>query len=130
MVQNISALVPVLSSSFSPHDMAKVTAANSSGGVLPQQISPATQHDVSADGQSEKDVNNADITKAVSYLNDYIQNFRRDLKFSVDEDSGRVVVKVIDSETNEVIRQIPSEEALTLSRRLEQASGFLLRAQA
>jgi flagellar protein FlaG len=36
------------------------------------------------------------------------------------------VVRVIDSETKELIRQIPSEELLAISRRLEAATGLLV----
>lgn len=55
---------------------------------------------------------------AVSQINDYVQNLQRNLQFTVDEESGKDVVTVIDSESKEVIRQLPSEEALALARRL------------
>jgi flagellar protein FlaG len=47
------------------------------------------------------------------------------LQFSVDKDTHSTVVKVIDSETNKLIRQIPSEELLSISKRLEAATGML-----
>jgi flagellar protein FlaG len=56
--------------------------------------------------------------RVVSELKDYVQNSQRNLDFQVDDATGRVVVKVIDSNSNTVIRQIPSEEILALSRRL------------
>jgi flagellar protein FlaG len=40
----------------------------------------------------------------------------RNLQFSVDEDSGRSVIRVVNAETQELVRQIPSEEALRISR--------------
>ena len=58
------------------------------------------------------------LHEAVSQINDYVQNLQRNLQFTVDEESGRDVVTVIDSQSEEVIRQIPSEEVLELSRRL------------
>lgn len=58
------------------------------------------------------------VEQTVMRMNEYLREIRRDLNFSVDDDSGRVVVKVINTETNEVIRQIPSEEALELAERL------------
>ncbi len=76
------------------------------------------------------------LEKVVSQLNAYIQNTQRDMNFSVDEVTGRVVVKVIDSATEEVIRQIPSEEMLAISRHLleslesEQPKGFLIELKA
>lgn len=59
------------------------------------------------------------VQKAVAKLNDYIQSVQRDLKFNMDEESGKVVVKVVDRNTNEVVRQIPDEVALKLARDLQ-----------
>ncbi|MCK4951175.1 MAG: flagellar protein FlaG, partial [Gammaproteobacteria bacterium] len=78
------------------------------------------------------------VKVAVEKLNTQIQSLQRDLSFSIDEDSGRTVVRVIDSETKEVVRQIPSEEVLKLAQQLEvilsevgeQLSGVLLEEQA
>jgi flagellar protein FlaG len=47
------------------------------------------------------------------------------LQFSIDEESGETVVKVVDTETDEVIRQIPSEEMLALARNLQRMEGLL-----
>ena len=55
---------------------------------------------------------------AVSQINDYVQNLQRHLQFTVDEATGKDVVTIIDTESKEVIRQLPSEEALALARRL------------
>jgi flagellar protein FlaG len=52
---------------------------------------------------------------------------RASLEFSIDDASGRTVVKVVDAETKELIRQIPSEEVLALARNLERIEGLLLR---
>ncbi len=56
------------------------------------------------------------VDRAVSQINDYVQNVQRSLQFSIDELSGRNVVKVIDKTTEEVIRQIPIEEVLVIAR--------------
>jgi flagellar protein FlaG len=55
---------------------------------------------------------------AVSDINNYVQNLQRSLLFTVDEESGKDVVTVLDTETEEVIRQYPSEEVLVIARRL------------
>ena len=67
-----------------------------------------------------------DLEKAVSEINDYVQTLNRSLQFSVDDDSGRTVIKVIDPQSDEVIRQIPPEEILAIARVLqEQVKGAL-----
>ena len=66
-----------------------------------------------------KDTKNPDdLQQAVSKLNDYVQNMQRDLQFSLDQESGTMVVKVIDTKSEKVIRQIPNEETLRLARNL------------
>ena len=67
-----------------------------------------------------------DIDEAVQDINEYIQSVQRELQFSVDEDSGRTVIKVMDLETDEVIRQIPNEEALKFARLLEEGADLEL----
>lgn len=67
-----------------------------------------------------------DIEAAVKSLSDYAQRIDRNLNFSIDEASGRTVIKVIDAETDRVVRQIPSEETLSMARRLEEGGGPVL----
>jgi len=61
------------------------------------------------------------IDKALRSVSGYVQNISRELNFSVDEDLNRSVVTVLDEETGEVIRQIPSEEMLQLARNISEA---------
>ena len=73
-----------------------------------------------AEQQAKTSAQRADrVEQAVARLNDYVQSTQRDLRFSVDKDLGRTVVRVIDSNTQEVIRQIPNETALNLARNLK-----------
>ena len=63
----------------------------------------------------------------VDELNGLMQSIRRELHFSIDSDSGRTVIKVVDAETQEIVRQIPSEEASTIVDSLGSGSGGLTR---
>ena len=65
----------------------------------------------------------AELTGAIDQLNGYLEETQRGLRFSMDEDSGRTIVRVIDTETDEVIRQIPSEEMLVLIRHFNEVTG-------
>lgn len=101
-----------------------------SGAPTSTPVTPARQ-DLPGSGQTLPPVAaGAAVKEAVSRLNDYVQQLRRDLQFRVDEDVDRVVVTVVDSESGEVIRQIPSEEMLAVARSLEQAQGLLLNEKA
>jgi flagellar protein FlaG len=69
--------------------------------------------------QVPSEVSAEQIDTAVSQLNEFVQISSRQLNFSVDEGSNKQVVKVTDAESGKIIRQIPSEEILRLSERLQ-----------
>ncbi len=91
--------------------------------------------------EAEKDAVNEPVTAeqlgtAVESINQFVNAQMRTLNFSVDETSGKAVVKVIDFETKDVIRQIPGEEVLKMAsaiKRLQDdlgsATGLLINNQ-
>jgi flagellar protein FlaG len=77
--------------------------------------------------EEQKQENQLDaLQDKVTQLNQHMQNLNRSLQFSVDDVSGDTVVKVVDSETKEVVRQIPSQEVLDARNAVEQYRGMLL----
>ncbi len=70
------------------------------------------------------------LDQVVKHLNDYAQTINREVQFSIDKDSGRTLVKVVDLKTKEVIRQMPSEEVLRLDRYLSRGDGLVFHAKA
>ena len=62
------------------------------------------------------------LNRAVSELNQSQQAKSQGLEFSIDSDTQRTVVKVIDQSTKEVLRQIPTPEALEIAKALEAKS--------
>lgn len=71
------------------------------------------------------------LKKAVEEINRAMRQSSRNLEFSVDDATSRVVVRLTDTETGEVIRQIPTEETLAIARSIgEFQQGLLLRQQA
>ncbi len=73
---------------------------------------------------------NQQLEYAAENLNQHVQNLKRDLHFSVDDDTGETIIRVVDSESQKTIRTIPSEEFLSMSEQLNQTVGMLLNAQA
>lgn len=71
-----------------------------------------------------------DVEAAVATIQDFVQTVSRSLNFSLEEGSGRVVVKVTDNGSGDVIRQIPSEEALQLAENLSEVRSLLFKAEA
>lgn len=79
-------------------------------------------------GETASAADNA--TSAVEKFKTLVHELQRNLDFSVDDSSGQVVVKVIDGESGKLIRQIPSEDLLRLSERLEDMRSLLFKAEA
>ncbi len=70
------------------------------------------------------------LEKAVSDMQDFVQSVRRDINFQLDDGTGQVVVRVTEAATGDVIRQIPSEEALRLAENLSEIRSLLFEAEA
>lgn len=68
--------------------------------------------------QTQPSVN--DVKQAVKKLNDYAQTTNRSLQFSLDQGSGVLVTKVVDTGTNKVIWQMPSEDTVRMAENLAQ----------
>ncbi|WP_456415119.1 flagellar protein FlaG [Thiolapillus sp.] len=79
--------------------------------------------------EKEQKLTQEKVSEAVGKLNEYVQTIRRELKFSIDEKSGRTVITVLDSQTKEIIRQIPPEEVISLSRNLGKQDSVILTAE-
>jgi flagellar protein FlaG len=109
MKDNLVSPVPMQA----PHGVVKASETSASSGRVQPPV-PVT------DGKTlprreAAEVQQRDLSTVVESLNDYAQSVKRDLQFSVEETSGRTVITVKDSETEEIIRQIPSESAVALA---------------
>jgi flagellar protein FlaG len=66
------------------------------------------------------------LDKVAQQLQAFVGEMNRGLEFSVDKDSGRDVIKVVDKSTGDLVKQFPSEEVLTLVAKLsEMVGGFI-----
>jgi flagellar protein FlaG len=69
----------------------------------------------------------ARLEGAVRKLNEYVAPALQTIQFSIDQESERIVVKVVDTTTQEVLRQIPNEEVLAITRTLDKLQGLVIR---
>jgi flagellar protein FlaG len=110
--QQAVVITPLKTVNARPSVDAPVKSADAAGGKAKTLLEPAGAAEAKDKKKSD------DLQQAVSRLNDYVQNVQRDLQFNIDKESGVIVVKVIDTKSAEVIRQIPTEETLKLARGL------------
>ena len=70
------------------------------------------------------------LNQAVKQIQDVIEKTANSLQFSIDEDLGVSIVKVIDTESKKTIRQIPTEEVLDIAKALDKLQGLLIKQRA
>lgn len=111
--------------------MGSVQAGHATAADAAREQSTVSQLTTSARPAPDQErVTRDQVESAVSTIQDFVQSIRRDINFSLDDGSGRVVVKVTDASSGEVIRQIPSEEALQLAESLAEMRSLLFKAEA
>jgi flagellar protein FlaG len=71
-------------------------------------------------------IRNRTIVSAVTKLNDFVQNEKRDLEFVVKDEAGVSVVKITNRKSGELIRQIPGDEVIDLARKLNELEPLRL----
>ncbi|HSD38401.1 MAG TPA: flagellar protein FlaG [Rhodocyclaceae bacterium] len=71
-----------------------------------------------------------ELDQAMSEVKKALAPVARNLQFSIDDETGRSVVKIVDATTNEVIRQFPSEELLAITRSIDKFSGLFVKQKA
>lgn len=101
---------------ISSNETAKVSIHNDSQNIVKQDDLQAESKSKEVDGQ----IDAASIDGQMNDLNTKLQTLQNYLKFERDEDSDRMVIYVKDSETGEVIRQIPSKDFLAISKSIGQ----------
>jgi len=129
-------------------EVTSITSKNAVGGVAeevskgesapvidPQQERQEVAESTKASIAEQAKVTREKLDRVVSELKEFVQTMQRDLNFHVDDATGRVVIRVVETSTNKVVRQIPEEEILALARRLEEMldempKGVLLEGEA
>jgi flagellar protein FlaG len=106
---------PVVARSASSKGIDAEATAQDVGKSLP---STSVEAQVSEPKPSNPGGGAESVKSAVASISEYVQSINRDLQFTVDEELDRTVIKVIDSHSGELIRQIPEEVFLELARKL------------
>ena len=94
--------------------------ARAPAATAPAARSGEVQDESAAPGKEE-------LSKALDSINKTLQIRAPGLEFSVDDDSDRTIVKVVDMETKEVIRQMPTREAMEIAKALDKLQSLMAR---
>ena len=101
------------------------TRAQSAEAASSIKDAEAPQHTATAAPASAEQIN-----QALDEVRNALQPVAQNLLFSLDSDTGKTVIKIVDASTDEVIKQIPSEEILAISKALGKLQGLLVKQEA
>ncbi len=126
-------------STINPANVAVGSGVMQSSGSIPQ---PVVQQPVRTDAEIVAQVantvikpSNVDATsqptrevvaKAAADIQQFVQSMGRNLNFSIDETTGYHVVRVVNPNTGELVRQLPSEELLKIARDFQRLNNVLI----
>lgn len=103
----------------------------SAGGTgAPAQAAAAEPTQAAATSAPVSAPSEEQVASAVKAVKDFVGAVNNSLEFSVDGDTGTTVIKVVDKSTNELIRQIPSEEMMAIAKALDSIKGLLVKQKA
>lgn len=81
--------------------------------------------------QKESSVNSAErLKEATEKINDFIDSISHDVRFTIDKDTEKMVVQVVERKSGTVLRQIPPEEVLQIAKALDAVKGLIIREKA
>lgn len=98
-------------------------AASSSARTKRAESQAAEQNNEDSGNQAK--LTRKDVEDMVESLEDFANSVQTRLNFTIDDGTEDVVVKIMDKETDEVIKQFPAEELLKLREKMQDLNGFL-----
>lgn len=110
--------------SSSSYQQGVTTAANPTKAQTDGPLAKAIAYEATSEAQPK--LQKDQLEAMAQKLQDFVAPLNRGLEFSVDEDSGRDVIKVIDKDSGDIVRQYPSEEVLELVASLSDAAGMFV----
>jgi flagellar protein FlaG len=100
-----------------------IASSQSALGVKPSVKPELTQ----VESKPAVEVDKTALVTAVKKLNDFVAPALQTIEFALDQQSERMVVKVVDTASKKVLRQIPNEEVLAMSKTLDKLQGLVIR---
>ncbi len=95
-----------------------------------QRVQGDQNQQVQEQQKANESVSPESIKQTIDSLNKKLEMLNSQLKVETDEDTGIRVIKIIDKEKKEVIRQIPPEVMLKIAKYLDEVTGLLFNTKA
>lgn len=125
----VSQLQSISSAGRSPPPAALVSASGAQAAPAPVAATPKVSAPKPVELQFDEAKARRNLHDAVSALNEQMTSSKTGLGFSVDKSLDRPVVIVRNTETGEVVRQIPTDVVVRMARSIDDMKGLLLNAK-
>lgn len=131
-IQSTGSTTPVVLSPINrdPTVRRDSTSSPSSTAPIETQKSQASTQDKPIGNSSSDAVKKEELAEHLNKINAFVQGRASNVQFVTDEDTGLDIVKVVDTSTKEVIRQMPTQEAVQIAKALDHLKGLLIRQKA
>jgi flagellar protein FlaG len=106
-----------------PAALARGDAVKSAEAQLSQRPAQATHTDATPESSS---ADRKVIEDTIAKIREFIGPANSSLKIEIDPDTDRIVVKILDDQSGELIRQIPSQEMVEIAKRLDAMQGIFV----
>lgn len=130
LIQNISSMAQF----NQPVGLAGNGAPNVAAAVSNVQAPPSATLEMpqtAVKPVAEQSLSTAQLQGVVDSINKALKQSNKNLEFSLDPESNRSIMRLVDSETGDVIRQFPSEDAIAISKAIDRMQqGMLLKQEA
>lgn len=131
LIQNVSNMAQAPQPARLASDGAPVAVVATPSNVQAQPSVSLELPQTAVTQVAEQQATAAQLQNVVDNINKALKQSNKNLEFTIDSDTKRSIVKLVDSETGDVIRQFPSEEALAISRAIDRIQqGLLLKQEA
>ena len=130
LIQNLTGnSVPAPTANYGNTGSPVVAVSVPQTGSVPAEPSQAAHAPVAGKPNAQPD--NAQLQSAVDKINQAMLQANTSVEFSIDQDSNKTLVKVVDTKTGETIKQFPSKEMIAISQSIDQfQKGLLLKQKA
>lgn len=123
---DIQSIASSLTTQINPAGSGAVRAAP----IASESVAKTKTSEVVKSTQQTEPVNRQQLDAALKNVRAFVEPINSDLEFSMDEDTGQTIVKIIDRNTKEIIRQMPSEEMVAIAKALDSIKGLFVKQKA
>lgn len=123
-------IAPVAAGATSTVQGPALSQPDAAGAARRQGTAAPQEAEINKPGPAQGEADPAELKERVDALNAAMKVHASSIEFSIDDDSGRTIVKVVDTDTDTVLRQYPSKELLAISKQIDKFQGMFVQTQA